>query len=44
MPANQSGWFHDHQSVAPVEKASELGKHKAIRGSGCFGFLLTFLE
>jgi hypothetical protein len=44
MPADQSGWFDDEQSVVSLEKASKLGKYKAIRSSGCLGFLLTSLK
>jgi hypothetical protein len=44
MPANQSGWFDDHQSAAPVEEASDLGKDEAIRSCCRPGSLVTFLE
>ena len=44
MPADQSCGLDDHQSVAPVEQASELGEDEAIRSYCRPGSLLTFLE
>jgi len=44
MAADQSGWFHDHQSAAPVEEASEFRKYEAIASCHWRSFLLAFLE
>jgi hypothetical protein len=44
MPADQSGWFDNHQSVSPVEAASEPGEHEAVRSCGPSSSLLTLLE
>jgi hypothetical protein len=44
MPADQSSWFDDDQSAAPIEEASELGKGEAIRSCRRLGSFLAFLK
>ena len=44
MPGDQSRWFDDDQSCAPVEKASELAEYEPIRSRRPGGFSLALLE
>jgi hypothetical protein len=44
MPADQSSWFDNDQSAAPIEEASELGKGQAIRSCRRLGSFLAFLN
>src|SRR5436309_3998390 len=44
MPADQSGWFHDHQCPTPVEPTSQFGEYKPVGRSRGHRFPLPFPE